>query len=74
MPAGEPSKRSPPQGGLAAVGVAAFAVACCASLPLLVAVAGSVAIGTVLGVGAGVVAGLLLVALVVARVRRRRGL
>jgi Flp pilus assembly protein TadB len=72
MPPGKPSKRSPPQGGLAAVGVAAFVVACCAALPLLVAFAGSVAIAAVLGAGAGLVAGLLLVALVVARARRRR--
>ena len=44
------------QGGLATAGVAALAVVCCAALPLVIALAGSVAIGTVLGVGVGVAA------------------
>ena len=61
-----------PWRGLAALGIAAFAIVCCAALPLLAALAGSVAIGTVLGVGAGLVAAVLLVGLVVALVRRRR--
>ena len=53
--------------GVAAVGVAAFAVLCCAGAPLLVAVASSVALGTVLGVATGVVALVALTALVVVR-------
>lgn len=69
-----PPRQSPddPWGGLAALGIAAFAVVCCAALPLLVALAGSVAIGTVLGVGAGLAAAVLLVGVVLARIRRRR--
>jgi hypothetical protein len=61
-----------PWGGLAALGIAAFAVVCCAALPLLVALAGSVAIGTVLGIGAGLAAAVLLVGVISAGVRRRR--
>ncbi|MGH2715424.1 MAG: hypothetical protein ACRDM7_16335 [Thermoleophilaceae bacterium] len=68
----EPSKDSAKQGGLAALGIAAFAVVCCAALPVLAAVAGSVAIGTVLGVGGGILAAVVLVGLAVARTRRRR--
>ena len=56
-------KTTPIGGGLVALGVAALAVLCCAGLPLLVAVLGGLALGTVLGVGTGVVA---LVALVIA--------
>lgn len=67
-----PSNDSQPPGGLAALGIAAFAVICCAALPLLVALAGGVAIGTVLGIGAGLVAAALLGSVVVARARRRR--
>jgi hypothetical protein len=70
----EPDSRgpgSPAQGGLAALGVAAFAIVCCAAFPLLAAVAGGVALATILGVGAGVVAVVLLVGLVVMRVRHR---
>jgi Flp pilus assembly protein TadB len=58
--------------GLAAVGIGIFAVACCAGGPLIVAVAGGIALGSVLGVAAGVVALVGLSALVVARARRRR--
>jgi hypothetical protein len=69
------ARRQPPNdpwSGLAALGIAAFAVVCCTALPLLAALAGSVAIGTVLGVGAGLVAAVVLVGLALARVRRRR--
>jgi hypothetical protein len=58
--------------GLAAVGVVAFAVLCCAGGPLLAAVAGGLAFGAVLGIGAGVAALIGLVAVVVLRARRRR--
>jgi hypothetical protein len=39
--------------GLAAVGAVALAVACCASGPLVAAVAGSLALGALLGIAAG---------------------
>jgi len=71
----KPNARGPgssAKGGVAAFGIAAFAIVCCAGLPLLAAVAGGVALGTVLGVGAGLVAVLLLVGAVVMRARRRR--
>jgi hypothetical protein len=58
--------------GLAAAGVAAFAVVCCAGLPLLAALVGGVALGTLLGVGAGVLAALVVGGALAARVRRRR--
>ena len=47
-------------------------IGCCASLPLIVALAGSVAIGTLLGVGGGILAFAALVTLTVIRVRARR--
>lgn len=58
-------------GGLAALGFAAVAIGCCAGLPLLLVVASTVAIGTILGAAAGIVA---LAAIVGAAlwVRRRR--
>jgi hypothetical protein len=58
--------------GLAALALAIFAVGCCAGLPLLLVVASTVAVGTILGVAAGVVA---LAALVIGGalwLRRRR--
>ena len=64
-----PSKGS---GGIAAAGLAAFAIVCCAGFPLLVALAGSVAIGTTLGIGAGIVAAALLSGAVILRSRRRK--
>jgi hypothetical protein len=67
-----PSRGSPAHGGLAGLGIAAFAVICCAALPLLAALAGSVGIGTVLGAGAGLGAAVLLVGLVAAHGQRRR--
>jgi hypothetical protein len=58
-------------GGLAALGVAALAVVCCAGLPLLLALAASIGIGSVLGIAGGVVAAALLVAAIIVVVRRR---
>ncbi len=59
--------------GLAGVGIALFAVVCCASIPLIAGgVAGGIAIGAVLGVGAGILAVAALVTLVVFWAQRRR--
>ena len=59
--------------GLAGVGIALFAIVCCAGLPLIAGgVASSIAIGAVLGVGAGILALAALVALVVIWAQRRR--
>ncbi len=65
-------RRTTNSNGIPAIGVAAFAIVCCAGLPLLAALAGSVAIGTVVGVGAGIVAAVLLAAAVSLRSRRRK--
>lgn len=59
-------------GRLAAVGVAALAVICCATLPLLAALLGSFALGSVLGLGAAVAAALGVLALVLVRARRQQ--
>jgi membrane protein implicated in regulation of membrane protease activity len=59
-------------GALAVAGVGFLAVVCCAAFPLLAAVLGSVALGSVLGVGAGILAAMVLLALVLVRARRRR--
>ena len=59
--------------GLAAAAVAVFAVLCCAGLPLLAALAGGVALGTLLGVGAGVLGALVIATVLNARARGRRG-
>jgi hypothetical protein len=57
--------------GTLTLGAAAFAVACCAGLPLVIATAGGLALGAVLGLaGLGVAAGLLAFALVIRRRRR----
>lgn len=61
-----------PGTGLAALGIGAFAVVCCAGLPLVAGVLGGVALGSVLGVGAGVLAVVVVIALVVLRARRQR--
>ncbi len=58
--------------GLAALGVAAFAVVCCAGLPLLAGLLGGIALGSVLGVGVGALAVVIVSALIVARGRRQR--
>jgi len=58
--------------GLAALGIAAFAVVCCAALPLLVGLLGAIALGSVLGFGVGALAVVIVSALVLARGRRQR--
>jgi len=67
----EGSQNSPKM-GLAALGIGAFAVVCCAGLPLVAGVLGGVALGSVLGVGAGALAAVVVIALVVVRARRQR--
>lgn len=57
--------------GLAAVGVAVLAVVCCAGGPLLVAVAGSLAVGALVGIAAA--ACLMITACVALYVRHRPG-
>ncbi len=61
-----------PRTGRAALGIGAFAVVCCAALPLVAGVLSGVALGSVLGVGAGVLAVVVVIALVAARARRQR--
>jgi len=68
----EPQRAPAPRTGLAGFGVAVLAMGCCAGLPLLTALAGSVAIGTLLGGVAGAVVLVGLAALVIVRARRRR--
>jgi len=60
--------------GLLAVGAAAFAVFCCAGLPLVVSLIGGLTLAGVLGVSAGVLIATAVVAgaVVVVRARRRR--
>ncbi len=67
----EGSQNSPKM-GLGALGIGAFAVVCCAGLPLVAGVLGGVALGSVLGVGAGALAVIVVIVLVVARARRQR--
>jgi hypothetical protein len=57
--------------GLAAIGVGALAIVCCAGLPLLAAFAGSLALGAVVGIAAGAVALIALSSLLIVRARRR---
>jgi hypothetical protein len=68
----QPKRAPAPRTGLAGFGLAVLAMGCCAGLPLLTALVGSVAIGTVLGVGAGAVVLVALAILAIARSRRRR--
>ncbi len=58
--------------GLAAGGVVAFGVACCAGGPLVLGLVASIAAGGALGVGAGVLLAVGIVAMAVWRLRRRR--
>ena len=60
-----------PRMGFAALGIGAFAVVCCAGLPLVAGVLGGVALGSVLGVGAALAA-VVVIVLVAARARRQR--
>jgi hypothetical protein len=57
--------------GVTGVAVALVAIGCCAVLPLAVALAGSIALGTLIGFGAGGAALIALVGLIVVRARRR---
>jgi hypothetical protein len=66
------SGRSGAGAAVATTGIAALAIACCAGLPLLAGLAGSVAIGTIVGGAAGLVAAVLIVAALAIRVRSRR--
>jgi ABC-type Co2+ transport system permease subunit len=70
-PGGQEGKRAT---GALAVGAAAFAVFCCAGLPLVVGLLGGLTLAGVLGVSAGVLiaAAALAAAVVVVRGRRRR--
>jgi membrane protein implicated in regulation of membrane protease activity len=60
--------------GVLAVGAAAFAVFCCAGLPLVASLVGGLTLAGVLGVSAGVLiaAAAVATAVVALRVRRRR--
>jgi hypothetical protein len=58
--------------GLPALGIAVVAIGCCAGLPLLLVLAASLGIGTVLGILGGIVAAALLVGAVVIWAVRRR--
>jgi hypothetical protein len=58
--------------GLAALGIVALAVGCCGGLPLILTLAATVGLGTVLGVGVATLAAVALIALVVVRTRARR--
>jgi hypothetical protein len=58
--------------GVLAVGVAAFAVFCCAGLPLVVSLVGGLTLAGVLGVSAGVLIATAAAATVVFIVRARR--
>jgi hypothetical protein len=59
--------------GLTGVAVAAFAIACCAGIPLAAGLVGGVAVGAWLGVGAGVlVVGVVIAVAISARRRARR--
>jgi hypothetical protein len=57
--------------GIAGAGLVALAIGCCAALPLIAALAGGAAVGTVLGVGAGAAVLIALVGLILFRARRR---
>ena len=68
-----PGDDSGSRSGLAALGVAALAAVCCAALPLIAGLVGSVAVGALLGLAAGFAAAALLVGVAVSWVRHRRG-
>jgi hypothetical protein len=57
--------------GLAGVAALALVIGCCGAFPLVVVLASSVALGTLLGIGAGIVALIALLGLLVVRARRR---
>lgn len=71
MPPGE----DPPRGGALSNGIAALVVTgigvvCCAAFPLLIALAGGVAVAAVLGMAAGFLAAVVLAIWIVSRARR----
>ena len=72
MPDRSPSRGGAGKDGLAALAVGALAVGCCAGLPLVAALAGSVAAATLLGVGGGILGAMMLGAVAVYRVRAHR--
>lgn len=55
MPANSARRNGSGGDGIAALGIAVVAVGCCAGVPLVAALASSVAVGALLGVGAGIV-------------------
>ncbi|MGD9736705.1 MAG: hypothetical protein AB7V58_14050 [Solirubrobacterales bacterium] len=57
--------------GLAALGVAALAIGCCAATPLLVIAVGSLTVGVLAGIGAGALALVVLGAAAMLARRRR---
>lgn len=61
-----------PATGVLPVGVAAFAVLCCAGLPLVLSFVGGLTLAAVLGVGAGLLVAAAAAAAVVVAVRARR--
>jgi hypothetical protein len=65
-----PASRLLPSGGVAALVIATVAVACCAAVPLVAALAGGVAVGTLVGVGAGLATAGIIAAWAVVRLRR----
>lgn len=65
-------RRSPARRGLVGAVIAALAVVCCAALPALLAVAGSIAVGLQVGLAGAVVAALVGVAVLGARAKARR--
>jgi hypothetical protein len=67
-----PESRGATGSGFAAIGVAAFAIACCAGGPLVLGAVSGLAVGAVLGLGAGAAVLVVVVAMTVVRVRRRR--
>ena len=72
MPEGPTRRKGSGAEGLAALGIAALAIACCAGGPLIIVLASSVAAGTLLGVGGGVAVAVALAAVVALRLRARR--
>jgi hypothetical protein len=72
MPEDRSPNNSSGKQSFAALGIGALMIGCCAGVPLIAALASSVAIGMLLGVGGGILAAVALVTLAVIRVRARR--
>ena len=66
---GDPGRT--PSGGALAAGAGVLALLCCGGLPLLGALVGSVALGTLLGVGGAALAAVVVIALLTLRLRAR---